>query len=296
MNRKDFIKLLALTPVGLSAMNLNELNKVGDNFTNSPTMPILFLGHGSPMNAIEINEFTNGFKKLSQEFPKPNAIICISAHWETKGTFITAMDKPKTIHDFGGFPPELYAVEYPAAGNPELAKEVKNMAQKTQIELDHEWGLDHGTWSVVKHIFPNTDVPVLQLSIDYTKSPEYLYNLAGELQKLRDKGVLIIGSGNIVHNLRRVAWSKLNEDNYGFDWAFEANELSKKLVNEGNHKELINFSNLGSAADLAIPTPEHFLPLLYILGLKKKSDNIEIFNDKAVGGSLTMTSFKFYSN
>ena len=160
MNRKDFLKLLVLMPIGISNMNLNKLSKVSNEFTNSPTMPILFLGHGLPMNAIEINEFTNGFKKLNQEFPKPNAIICISAHWETKGTFITAMEKPKTIHDFGGFPPELYAVEYPAAGNPELANEVKNMAQKTQIELDHEWGLDHGTWSVVKHIFQNVDVPV----------------------------------------------------------------------------------------------------------------------------------------
>jgi 4,5-DOPA dioxygenase extradiol len=175
-----------------------------------------------------------------------------------------------------------------------LAKDIQNLVQKTQIELDHQWGLDHGTWSVLKHIYPEADVPVLQMSIDFTQSPASLYNLGKELQELRKKGVLFIGSGNIVHNLRRVAWNKLNEDNFGFDWAFEANNQFKNLILSNNHKQLLDFTNLGTAANLAIPTPEHFLPLLYILGMKQKNDEISIFNDKAVGGSLTMTSFKFY--
>ncbi len=294
MNRKDFIKLMALTPIGAMSMDLKTFGNLSSEFSNSPLMPILFLGHGSPMNAIEENEFTNSFKNLSSEFLKPNAVVCISAHWETKGTFVTAMEKPKTIHDFGGFPKELYEIEYPATGNPMLAKDIQNLVQKTQIELDHQWGLDHGTWSVLKHIYPEADVPVLQMSIDFTQSPASLYNLGKELQELRKKGVLFIGSGNIVHNLRRVAWNKLNEDNFGFDWAFEANNQFKNLILSNNHKQLLDFTNLGTAANLAIPTPEHFLPLLYILGMKQKNDEISIFNDKAVGGSLTMTSFKFY--
>lgn len=293
MNRKDFIKLMALTPIGAMSMDLKTFGNLSSEFSNSPLMPILFLGHGSPMNAIEENEFTNSFKNLSSEFLKPNAVVCISAHWETKGTFVTAMEKPKTIHDFGGFPKELYEIEYPATGNPMLAKDIQNLVQKTQIELDHQWGLDHGTWSVLKHIYPEADVPVLQMSIDFTQSPASLYNLGKELQELRKKGVLFIGSGNIVHNLRRVAWNKLNEDNFGFDWAFEANNQFKNLILSNNHKQLLDFTNLGTAANLAIPTPEHFLPLLYILGMKQKNDEISIFNDKAVGGSLTMTSFKF---
>lgn len=293
MNRKDFLKFLALIPIGASNMNLKALSKISKEFEATPKMPILFLGHGSPMNAIEENEFVEGFRNITSEIPTPNAILCISAHWETNGTFVTAMEQPKTIHDFGGFPQELFEVQYPAKGSPELAKEITNITQKTQIELDHSWGLDHGTWSVVKHLYPKANIPVLQLSIDRTKNPNYHYELANELNSLRHKGVLIIGSGNIVHNLRMVEWRKLNE-RFGFDWAIQTNEKIKEYVLDGNHKDLIDYKNQGKEFLLSIPTPEHYIPLLYILGLKSKSDQIKIFNDKAVAGSLTMTSFKFW--
>ena len=271
---------------------MNAINQLLNYGENSAIMPVLFLGHGSPMNAIEENEFVQGFRKVSTEITKPKAILCISAHWETKGTLVTAMDNPRTIHDFGGFPKELFEVQYPAKGNPELAKETKGLISSTEVELDHKWGLDHGAWSVIKHLYPNADVPVIQLSIDYTKPAQYHYDLAKQLAKLREKGVLIVGSGNMVHNLRKVAWDKLNEDNYGFDWAIEANTKMKTFISENNHKSLIDFKSQGTAFDLSIPTPEHYLPLLYTLALKGEKEKVSFFNDKAVGGSLTMTSVK----
>ncbi len=252
-------------------------------------MPVLFLGHGNPMNAIEKNTFTEGFRKAAEGIPRPKSILCISAHWETSGTYLTAMQKPRTIHDFGGFPEELYKVQYPAPGNPELAAEAKGLVTRTRAELDTDWGLDHGCWSVIKHMYPDADVPVIQMSLDYGKKPDFHYELGGELASLRKKGVLIIGSGNLVHNLRMVNWRRLGE-NFGYDWALEASEKMKKYILEGNHKELINFRSQGEAFDLAIPTAEHFLPLLYVLALKEKNESIEIFNDEPVGGSLTMTS------
>ena len=255
-------------------------------------MPVLFLGHGSPMNAIEENYFVQGFRNAGKEIDRPNAILCISAHWETRGTYVTAMDHPRTIHDFGGFPKALYEVEYPAPGNPELAEATREIITKTEVGLDENWGLDHGAWSVIKHMYPNADVPVIQMSLDYTKPAKYHYELAKEIVRLRELGVLIIGSGNMVHNLGRVAWDKLNTNDYGFDWAVEASELMKKYILEDNHSGLINYEQQGSSFRLAIPTPEHYLPLLYILALKEEKDPIAIFNDKAVGGSLTMTSVK----
>ena len=217
---------------------------------------------------------------------KPNAVLCVSAHWETKGTFVTAMEKPKTIHDFGGFPKELYEVQYPAPGSPELAEEIKSKIKKTEV------GLDHGAWSVVKHLYPDADVPVIELSLDYSQSPQYHFELARELSSLRKKGVLIVGSGNMVHNLRMVDWRRLNESDYGFDWAIEASEKMKKFILSGDYKQLINYQSQGKEFDLAVPTPEHFLPLLYTLALKEESEDVTLFNDKAVGGSLTMTSVK----
>lgn len=273
-------------------MKLNELNKITDPFNSTDKMPVLFLGHGSPMNAIEENEFVKGFRKVGKEIPKPNAIIVVSAHWETKGTFVTAMEKPKTIHDFGGFPNELYKVQYPAPGNPELAKEIKSKIKNADVGLDESWGLDHGAWSVVKHLYPNADVPVIQLSLDYLQSPQYHYELARELGSLRKKGVLIVGSGNMVHNLRMVDWRRLDEVNYGYDWAVEANEKMKKYILSGDHNQLINYHSQGKEFNLAIPTPEHYLPLLYTLALKEENEEVTLFNDKAVGGSLTMTSVK----
>lgn len=254
--------------------------------------PVLFIGHGSPMNGIEDNEFSRTWAKMGQEITRPKAVLVISAHWLTRGTHITAMEEPKTIHDFGGFPQALFDVQYPAKGNPELAEATSKLITSTNVGLDHDWGLDHGTWTVVRHMYPDADIPVLQLSIDYGRPPEYHYELAKEIASLRKKGVLIIGSGNMVHNLRMVDWRKLNEPNYGFDWAIEMNDIFKEKIADGNHKALIDYENLNKAAKLAIPTPDHYYPLLYNLGLQDNNDTISFFNDRLVGGSLNMTSVK----
>ena len=291
MDRNEFLKTMALLPLISRSMHLKELNKMTSTMDNTDKMPVLFLGHGSPMNAIEENEFVSAFKKLGKELVRPNAILCISAHWETKGTFVTAMQNPRTIHDFGGFPQELFDVQYPAQGSPALAQQTKNIVTKTEVGLDDKWGLDHGAWSVIKHLYPNADIPVIQMSIDYTQPAKYHYELAREIRSLREKGVLIIGSGNMVHNLRMVAWNKLNEQ-YAFDWAEEANEKMKSYILGGDHQRLIDFRSQGKAFDLAIPTPEHYLPLLYTLALKEANEKITIFNDKPIAGSLTMTSIK----
>lgn len=295
MDRKKFLKslvpLFAAGPLTTAAMKLNELNKLTEPLGKTSKMPVLFLGHGSPMNAIEENEFVTGFRNIARRIPKPNAILCVSAHWETKGTFVTAMQNPPTIHDFGGFPKELFAVQYPAPGSPDLAKQTKSLITKTEVGLDDKWGLDHGAWSVIKHLYPKADVPVIQMSLDYNQTPQYHYALATEIKSLREKGVLIIGSGNMVHNLGKVEWRRLNET-FGYDWAIEANEKMKKFILDGNHKELINFRSQGKAFDWAIPTPEHYLPLLYSLALQDKNEEVKLFNDKAVAGALTMTSVK----
>jgi 4,5-DOPA dioxygenase extradiol len=255
-------------------------------------MPVLFIGHGSPMNGIEDNEFSQRWTQMAKEIPTPAAVLVVSAHWFSKGTKITAMDFPQTIHDFGGFPQKLFDVQYNAPGYPLLAKETASLIHSAAVELDHNWGLDHGTWSIVRHMYPEAKIPVLQLSIDHTKGPQYHYDLAKELYALRKKGVLIIGSGNMVHNLRMVAWDKMNEPAFGYDWALQINDKFKSLITTGDHKPLINYKSLGPESLLAIPTPEHYLPLLYTLGLKGLQDNISFFNDKAVAGSLTMTSVK----
>jgi 4,5-DOPA dioxygenase extradiol len=272
-------------------MELIDLDKATRPFDSTAKMPVLFLGHGSPMNATEENEFTEGWRSIGKTIPKPEAVLCISAHWETRGTYVTAMEKPKTIHDFGGFPDELYEVQYPAPGSPELAIEIQSFVTKTRVGLDEKWGLDHGCWSVVKHLYPDADVPVLQMSMDYYMSAQQHYDLAKELVSFRKKGILIIGSGNMVHNLGMVAWNKLN-DTYGFDWAIEANEKMKQYILNGDHKQLINYKSQGRSFDLAIPTPDHYLPLLYALALQDKDDTVTIFNNKPVGGSLTMTSIR----
>ncbi|WP_206610071.1 4,5-DOPA dioxygenase extradiol [Maribellus luteus] len=290
MERKQFLKTLSLLPLTGAAMNLSELTGIASSFENTEAMPLLFLGHGSPMNAIEENEFTKGFRAISTRFEKPKAILCISAHWETRGTFVTAMEQPPTIHDFGGFPKALFDVQYPAPGSPELAEMTKELIQSTEVGLTEKWGLDHGAWSVIKHLYPDADVPVIEMSIDYSKGPEFHYQLGKELATLRRKGVLIIGSGNLVHNLRMVAWDKLETPGFAFDWAQEARSKMNTWITEGDHQPLISYQKQGKAFELAIPTPDHFLPLLYVLGLKEAKDEISLFNDKAVGGSLTMTS------
>ena len=292
MNRKTFLHTLAVLPLTGGTMKLQGLNNMTRSLTNSQKMPVLFLGHGSPMNAIEENEFVAGFRKVAGGIPRPNAILVVSAHWQTRGTMVTAMNKPETIHDFGGFPDELFAVQYPAPGSPSLALEAKQLIKKTEVHLDHKWGLDHGTWSVVKHLYPDATIPVIQMSLDYNQTSQYHYELARELASLREKGVLIIGSGNMVHNLRLVAWDKLNADEFAFDWAAEANEKMKTYILSGDHTRLVNFRSQGRSFNLAIPTPEHYLPLLYTLGLQEANEQVSLFNDKAVAGALTMTSVK----
>jgi 4,5-DOPA dioxygenase extradiol len=289
MDRKKFLQSLALLPIVGAAMNLKHLHKITGAFEATDQMPILFLGHGSPMNAIEENEFSKGWRITGESLPRPTAILCISAHWETRGTYVTAMEKPKTIHDFGGFPQELFDVEYPAPGDPGLAQETKSIITSTEVGLDQDWGLDHGCWSVVKNLYPKADIPVLQLSLDYTKAPQYHFELAKELSALRKKGVLIVGSGNMVHNLGVIDW---RNPNGGFDWANEANTTMKDLIVREDFAPLMKYTTLGRAVQLSIPTPEHYLPLLYILGLKEEKESISFFNDKTVMGSISMTSLK----
>ncbi|WP_296687164.1 4,5-DOPA dioxygenase extradiol [Flavobacterium sp.] len=272
--------------------NINELYTTSQAFPNTEKMPVLFLGHGSPMNAIEENQFVTGFRNVAKTLPKPNAILCVSAHWFTKGTKVTAMEMPQTIHDFGGFPQELFNVQYPAKGSPELAQITHELLLPTPVELDHEWGLDHGAWTVIKHLYPNADIPVIQLSIDYTKSAQYHFELAQKLQALRNKGILIIGSGNIVHNLRLVDFANFDRDNYGYDWAIEARETVNNYLIDGNYKPLIEYDKQSKALQMAIPSPDHYLPLIYTLGLQQKGESISLFNDKLVAGSLSMTSLK----
>lgn len=290
MLRLDFLKTILITPFINKIMSTNALKQLETVLPPSKKMPALFLGHGSPMNAIEENEFVTGFKNIATKLPTPTAILCVSAHWETNGTMITAMKQPKTIHDFGGFPKELFAVGYPAPGKPELAKEISELPTSQKILLDTNWGLDHGTWSVIKHLYPLANIPVLQLSLNYKYTPQQHADLAKQLNSLRYKGVLVVGSGNLVHNLGLVAWDKLNQPDYGYDWAIKVNQEIKKAITENNSAELIKIPNKDKEFKLAIPTPEHYLPILYAMALREKSDELTFFNDKALGGSLTMTS------
>lgn len=288
MRRKDFLHLIK---GGLLMNSLSAFNQfTGALPEQEMMMPVLFIGHGSPMNGIENNFFSQGWRDMAAKIPVPKAVLVVSAHWLTRGTRITAMDHPKTIHDFGGFPEELYKVQYPAPGSPALAAETTALITSTPVALDHDWGLDHGAWTVVRHMYPDANIPVLQLSIDATKGQQYHYDLARELLSLRKKGVLILGSGNMVHNLGMVAWHKLDEPEYGFNWALQMNQTFKSLISEHRHDQLIHYEKLGKEALLAIPTPDHYWPLLYVLGLQTGKDEVSFFNDRAVGGSLTMTS------
>lgn len=272
--------------------NLHDLNRISDAFPNTEKMPVLFLGHGNPMNAIEENQFVAGFRNIAKTLPKPNAILCISAHWFTNGTKVTAMEFPQTIHDFGGFPPALYEIQYPAKGSPELALQTQQLLSPTLVELDEKWGLDHGAWSVIKHLYPEANIPVIQLSIDYTKPANYHYELAKQLSWLRHKGILIIGSGNIIHNLGLVDFRNFNTVDYGFDWAIEAHENINNWLLDGNFQPIIDYDKQSKAVQLAVPTPDHYLPLIYSLGLKDKDETISLFNNHLLAGSLSMTSLK----
>lgn len=274
--------------------NLKGLEGFADQLPATERMPVLFIGHGSPMNAIEENEFTKGFRDVARTLPQPEAIVCVSAHWFTEGTRVTAMEHPETIHDFYGFPKELYQQQYPAKGNPELAGKTQELLKPVMVEADREWGLDHGSWTVLKHLYPNADIPVIQLSIDHLKAAEYHFELARQLQVLRDKGVLVIGSGNIVHNLRMVDWQNFDKDNHGFDWAREARDWVNTHIMDGDFAPLLAYEKQGKAMQLAVPTPDHYLPLIYALGLSRKNDRFVLFNDKLQAGSLSMTSVKIH--
>jgi 4,5-DOPA dioxygenase extradiol len=249
----------------------------------SKSMPVIFVGHGSPMNAIENNEFSKTWEGLGQRLPRPRAIVCVSAHWETNGSQVTAMDKPRTIHDFGGFPRELFEMQYPAPGSLETVNLLVNTIQSPEVKPDTRWGLDHGTWSVLCRMYPKADIPVIQLSLDETRNGEYHYNLGKQLKFLRQRGILILGSGNMVHNLMMIAW-----DGKPYDWAVEFDEKARNWIVNDDHEPLIHFEKQGRSAALAINSAEHFLPLLYVLAAKEEGEPVEFFNDSIFAGSLSM--------
>lgn len=248
-------------------------------------MPVVFVGHGNPMNAIEDNAFHREWRALGQRLPRPEAILCISAHWETRGVGVTAMERPKTIHDFYGFPQALFDVQYPAPGDPNLARRVADLLAQHQAVLDTEWGLDHGSWGVLTGMYPRANVPVVQLSLDMTKDGAYHYDVGRALRPLRDEGVLVLGSGNIVHNLRLFDWRKPQQ----LDWAHRFDAAVKQRISSGDHADLIAFERMGSDGELAINSAEHYLPLLYVLGAADEGDRASFFNE-AVVSSISMTS------
>lgn len=250
-----------------------------------PRMPVVFFGHGNPMNALEHNQYTAAWRRLGDSVAKPKAILSVSAHWYTHGTAVTAMDRPRTIHDFGGFPQELFEVQYPAPGDPALAERVRELLAPVEVPLDKSWGLDHGTWSVLVHAFPQADVPVAQLSIDGTKPPSFHYELAKKLAPLREEGVLIIGSGNVVHNLGRIQWT---EDAKPYDWAVRFNDKVRGYLAAREHGPLIDFAALGEDARLSVPTPDHYLPLLYVIAQQDQGETISLAMDGIELGSIGM--------
>jgi len=263
--------------------------KIGVGTSVGIKQPVLFIGHGSPLNAIEDNAFTKTLRSIGKSIPSPEAVLVISAHWLTNGTFVLGSSRPRTIYDFYGFPAELYEVSYPAVGAPEIAEEVQKQVTSVSIQWDESWGLDHGAWTILRHLFPKADIPVFQLSIDYNRPLKYHYNLARELQFLRNRNVLFIGSGNIVHNLRRVILS--DKEAAVADWAVEFDLKIKQFLDERNHHNLLEYENIGTAARLAVPEPSHYIPLIYAIGLQERGDEIDYFYEKLEYGSLSMRSF-----
>ena len=253
----------------------------------TPKMPVLFAGHGSPMNAVEDNEFSRAWTAFGKALPRPRAILCVSAHWETDGTQVTSMPKPRTIHDFGGFPDELYEKQYPAPGSPEFAQATREAIRSAPAKADMNWGLDHGTWSVLCRMFPAADVPVFQLSLDRKLPPQRHYEIGRELAPLRDRGLLIVGSGNMVHNLGLMEWT-----DKPFGWATEFDAKLMKLIVNRDHESLIRYDRLGPGAALAIPTNEHYLPMLYALALQGKNEALAFFTERVTLGSISMRGFR----
>lgn len=269
----------------MAATTLGEALKSGSGAPSK--MPVLFAGHGSPMNAIEDNEFSRAWAAVAAALPRPRAILCVSAHWETDGTRVTAMPKPRTIHDFWGFPPELYQKQYPAAGSSADAQLTRDTVRSVRVEPDMSWGLDHGTWAVLCRMFPAADVPVFQLSLDRGLAPQRHYEIGRELAPLRERGLLVVGSGNMVHNLGMMEWT-----DKPFDWAAAFDAKLKSLIMQHDHEALIRYDRLGSAAALAIPTNEHYLPMLYALALQGKAEPLSFFAEKVTLGSISMRGFR----
>lgn len=290
MDRRRFFAKVTAAVSGIES--LNQLRAFADSLPATPKMPALFLGHGSPMIALEENRFVREFRRIERTIPKPAAILCVSAHWFTRGLKVTAMTSPRTIHDFGGFPPQLYQVQYPASGSPDLANVTAELMSPDSVEMDQAWGLDHGAWTVLKHLYPAADIPIVQLSLDRTRKPEQHFELARRLDTLRSRGVLIIGSGNIVHNLSQIDFQNLNRRDHGYDWAREAQQLVNRQLRSGDYQPLVDYTRRGQAMRLAVPTPDHYLPLLYVLGLSHRPEQLSMFNDELVGGSISMTSVR----
>lgn len=253
-------------------------------------MPAIFFGHGNPMNALAQNVWTEGWAAIGKEIPRPRAVLCISAHWYLPATMVTAMPAPRTIHDFGGFPRQLYEINYPVPGDPELARRVQSLLEPVPVNLDETWGLDHGTWSVLCHVFPEADVPVIQLSIDETQPAEFHYETAKRLTVLRDEGVLIVGSGNLVHNLHAYAWGR--QEIEPFDWAVRFEARARELLLAAEHEPLIAYETLGRDAALSIPTPDHYLPLLYVIGQRREGEEVSFPVEGFDGGSVSMLTVR----
>ena len=253
-------------------------------------MPAVFVGHGNPMNAIQANDYTKAWETLAAALPRPRAILSVSAHWYVPGGRVTDGQRPRTIHDFGGFPPELYQVRYPAPGSPELARRVRDLLAPTPVELDERWGLDHGTWSVLVRMYPEADIPVVQLGIDETLTPEQHYDLAGRLQVLRDEGVLVLGSGNVVHNLHTYAWGRRPVKPY--DWGVRFESRLRELMLAQELANVVAYETLGEDAALAVPTPEHYLPLLYVLAQHRRSEPVTFPVEGFDGGSVSMLGIR----
>jgi 4,5-DOPA dioxygenase extradiol len=254
-------------------------------------LPALFIGHGNPLNALQANDWTRAWNALGSALPRPRAVLSISAHWYVAGTAVTAMPAPRTIHDFGGFPRELYEVRYPAPGDPSLARRVRELLGPLAVPADESWGLDHGTWSVLRHVFPDADVPVVQLSIDETRPPTFHYELGAKLRPLREEGILIVGSGDVVHNLHAYAWGRHPQEPY--DWALRFERQVRQALTAGDHATLVGYERLGADALLAVPTPEHFLPLLYVLGASVLGEPVTFPVEGMDGGSVSMLAVQF---
>ncbi|MCO6173711.1 4,5-DOPA dioxygenase extradiol [Flavobacterium sp. NRK F10] len=292
MDRKEFLKLMAISPVMATGFNLTEFEKISATFPKSKKMPMLFLGHGHPMNAVFDNTFTRTLQQLGTQIERPNAIMMISAHWETRGTYVSVNPTPRTIYDFGGFDERLSQIKYEPKGHPTLAREVSEMASQFQIIEDHSMGLDHGAWTVLKYIFPKADIPVFQLSLDYTQPSAYHFQLAQALKRIRERGVMVIGSGNIVHNLNKVNW--FNIDAKPADWAVEFDELVKQKINQYDFNTLVDYKKLGSIAALSIPTNDHYLPMLYVLAMTEKNEAVKYIYEGYQYASLSMRCFQVY--